>query len=99
MDQEGHDAGPVEARKPLGAHAVEQPCGVTGPALLDPEVVHQHHTAPGGHPCHEPDQPGIQHGGEVLLEDEEYDGGEREHADEQVQFAAADGDVEGLGRD
>ena len=34
--------------------------------------------------------------GEVLLEDEEHDGGEREDADEQVELAPADGDVEGL---
>ena len=98
-DQEGYDAGPVDAGEPLGAHAVEQPCGVAGPALLDPEVVHQHHTAPGCHPCDESDEPGVQHGGEVLLEDEEDDGGQREHADEQVELAAADGDVEGLRRD
>ncbi|MCY1227747.1 hypothetical protein D9M72_400330 [compost metagenome] len=61
--------------------------------------MHQHDAAPGGHPGHETDQPRIQDGGEVLLEDEEYDGDEREDADEQVELAAADGDVEGLRRD
>src|SRR6476661_7650273 len=88
---------PALVRPPLRADAVEQPVGSARPALLQPEVVHQHDSAPGGHPGHQADQPGVEYCGEVLLEDEEDDGGEREDADEQVELAAADGDVQGLG--
>ena len=95
-DDQGGDACRVQGRKALGADGVEEPGRVGGPALFDPEVVHQHDSAPGCHPGDEADQPGVEYGGEVFLEDEEDDGGEREDADEQVQFAAADGDVQRL---